>query len=398
MAAQAGVSVETLRYYERRGLVPEPVRSAGGHRDYDPATVQFVRAVKEAQSLGFSLAEIEEYTDLARRDPAGASEAVRTRLEAKVAEIEDRVAALRIARAGLERALDEVWGSVAHSTSNAGYLARGGRDPELDGGPLHVTNGESVASTLRSTSLEGVVLSWDDVLHVGPLAFDPNESRLLRASFLAEHGWGRADAISSELERRDELLARAAREHVPIVLWFEQDLFDQLQLLQVLAQLPDGSSVELLQADDYLGPLDGPALERLWASRRSLDTTTHAEARRAWRDVCEGEVESAVGRDLAALPYVETALRRLREERAEPSRTKRQLLTALADGPQTPLQLFAANQALEEAVFLGDTWCFLFVYELAQDGLVRPVGGGRVPLPPPRGDYERFVTTLLELG
>src|ERR671933_1356058 len=74
VAERAGVNVETLRYYERRGLLPEPPRSEGGHREYGADTVRFVRAVKEAQSLGFSLAEIEEYLRLARRDPRTAAE------------------------------------------------------------------------------------------------------------------------------------------------------------------------------------------------------------------------------------------------------------------------------------------------------------------------------------
>src|SRR5437763_3596828 len=120
------------------------------------------------------------------------------------------------------------------SYERRGLLPEPSRDPDPEGAPLHVTNGESVASTLRTTSLEGVVLSWDDVLHVGPLAFDPAESRCLRARFLAEHGWGDEDAIRAELERRDDLLGRART----VVLWFEHDLVDQLQLLQVLSQLP----------------------------------------------------------------------------------------------------------------------------------------------------------------
>jgi DNA-binding transcriptional MerR regulator len=52
VAGRAGVNVETLRYYERRGLLPEPARSAGGHREYGADAVRFVRAVKEAQSIG----------------------------------------------------------------------------------------------------------------------------------------------------------------------------------------------------------------------------------------------------------------------------------------------------------------------------------------------------------
>jgi DNA-binding transcriptional MerR regulator len=384
VAEQAGVNVETLRYYERRGLLPEPPRSDGGHREYGAEAVRFVRAVKEAQSLGFSLAEIEEYLRVSRRDPGAASKAARDRLTGKLEEVDASMAALRTRRAGLERALYEVWGPLERRTSNAAYLARGGRDPVL--GLLHVTNGESVASTLRATSLEGVVLSWDDVLHVGPLAFDQEESRTLRAGFLAEHGWEREDAIHAELTRRDELLARAER----IVLWFEQDLVDQLQLLQVLSQLGDEAEVELVQADDYLGSLEGPALEELWPSRRPLGREARELARRTWREVCAGEVEALA---VEGLPHLRAALGRLLEERAPLPRTKRQLLAALRDGPLRPLELFTANQAQEEAVFLGDTWCFLFLWELARDGLVAP----EPPLPPPRGDHDAFTAVLVEL-
>jgi hypothetical protein len=216
------------------------------------------------------------------------------------------------------------------------------------GATLHVTNGGSVASSLRATSLEGVVLSWDDVLHVGPLAFDPEESRTIRARFLSEHGWGAEDAIHTELTRRDDLLGQAKR----IVLWFEHDL---------------------------------------WPSRRPVGHEARALARRTWRRVGAGEIEPV---RVDSLPHLEAALVRLLEERAPLPRTKRQLLEALRDGPLRPLELFAANQAREEAVFLGDAWCFLFLWELARDGLVAP----EPPPPPPRGDYDAFVAVPLELS
>ena len=108
--------------------------------------------------------------------------------------------------------------------------------------------------------------------------------------------------------------------------------------------------------------------------------------------MCDDRLEPFLSRDTSALPYLEPALRRLIEERAPLSRTKRQLLSLLADGPKKPLELFVANQRLEDAVFLGDTWCFLFLSELAEAGLVT-----RLPEPPPRGAYEAFVTTTVEL-
>ena len=59
VARQAGVNVQTLRYYERRGLLREPARRSSGYREYPPHTVRLIRFIKRAQELGFTLAEIE---------------------------------------------------------------------------------------------------------------------------------------------------------------------------------------------------------------------------------------------------------------------------------------------------------------------------------------------------
>ena len=67
IAERAGVNVETLRYYERRGLLPAPERTPSGHRRYDEETVRLLRAIKEAQAVGFTLAEIAEYLRATRR-------------------------------------------------------------------------------------------------------------------------------------------------------------------------------------------------------------------------------------------------------------------------------------------------------------------------------------------
>jgi hypothetical protein len=108
--------------------------------------------------------------------------------------------------------------------------------------------------------------------------------------------------------------------------------------------------------------------------------------------VCRGDFDAALERDTGALPHLASALRRLREEREPLSRTKRQLLEALREGPRRPVEVFLASQAAEEAVFLGDTWAFLYLYELGQDGLVRPL-----PAPPPRGDHDEFAAASVEL-
>jgi MerR family mercuric resistance operon transcriptional regulator len=64
LAREAGVNVETIRYYQRRGLVPEPVKPLGGIRNYAPGHVQRLRFIKRAQQLGFSLEEVAELLSL----------------------------------------------------------------------------------------------------------------------------------------------------------------------------------------------------------------------------------------------------------------------------------------------------------------------------------------------
>src|ERR1700741_1826199 len=94
VAERAGVNVETLRYYERRGLLPAPDRTPSGHRRYDEETVRLLRAIKEAQAVGFTLAEIAEYLRAAKRS-GSPSEVLRIRMAAKIDEIDSRIASLR---------------------------------------------------------------------------------------------------------------------------------------------------------------------------------------------------------------------------------------------------------------------------------------------------------------
>src|SRR6476469_5906405 len=141
VAERAGVNVETLRYYERRGLLPSPDREPSGHRRYDEETVRFLRAIKEAQAVGFTLSEIAEYLRAARRS-AAPSETLRVRMAAKIDQIDDRIAALRRMREELARVVGCACNSLDHCTCGAAYLARRGREPSVRPSLLHVTNGE----------------------------------------------------------------------------------------------------------------------------------------------------------------------------------------------------------------------------------------------------------------
>lgn len=102
VARRGGVNLETIRYYERRGLLPKPPRTASGYRSFGPDTVRRLRFVKRAQALGFSLKEIKALLSL-RAAPKARCADVRARAEAKIEEIDVKIRALEAMRKALQR-------------------------------------------------------------------------------------------------------------------------------------------------------------------------------------------------------------------------------------------------------------------------------------------------------
>ncbi len=107
VAAAARVKLQTLRYYERRGLLAEPDRTLGGHRVYPGEAVTLLRVIKTAQRLGFTLAEVADLLETgshhhARRPDAG----LQARAAAKLAEVEQKITDLTIIRDTLREAVD----------------------------------------------------------------------------------------------------------------------------------------------------------------------------------------------------------------------------------------------------------------------------------------------------
>jgi DNA-binding transcriptional MerR regulator len=103
VADAAGVNRETLRYYERRGLLASPDRSPGGHRMYDEQAVVTLRVIKAAQRLGFTLDEVADLIEVGPR--WGRDSSLRARAAEKLVEVEARIADLTLLRANLRAAI-----------------------------------------------------------------------------------------------------------------------------------------------------------------------------------------------------------------------------------------------------------------------------------------------------
>lgn len=245
---------------------------------------------------------------------------------------------------------------------------------------LHVTNGASAVLVLQHAALEGDFLSWDDVLHEGPVRGDlaPADRRAERATFIAGAGWASdAATVEATFTARDARLAAALREGEPVALWFEHDLYDQWQLVEVLAQVAAiagaDADVELVLPSDYIGNFRPGAVYAAWDARTRCTALHLGTAVRAWLALTGSDpqaIDALRAESTDALPHLHAALTRHAEEfpdvRAGLARTERQLLEALEGGPRALRELFvAAHHARETAVFLGDTVFLSIVARLA---------------------------------
>lgn len=114
VAKAAAVHVETMRYYERRGLVPRPPRNASSYRHYPENTVTRVQFVRHAQTLGFSLDEIGELLSL-RAAPRARCADVKRRAEVKLGEIDTKIRSLRAMHRTLTRLVSQCDGRLPAS-------------------------------------------------------------------------------------------------------------------------------------------------------------------------------------------------------------------------------------------------------------------------------------------
>lgn len=111
VARHTGLGVETVRYYEREGLIPPPPRSTGGYRRYSDDSVRRLTFIRQAKALGFSLTEIRELLSLSA-DSQASSHAVKQLAEQRLADIDTRIAALQRMRAALADVTGQCPGDV----------------------------------------------------------------------------------------------------------------------------------------------------------------------------------------------------------------------------------------------------------------------------------------------
>jgi hypothetical protein len=279
---------------------------------------------------------------------------------------------------------------------------------------LHVTNGVSAAQGIRDAGIPGDVLCWNDILHEGPLpaTTDEREFAASRARFIAGCGLGRHAEIRDEFDRRDARLVEARHED-EVVLWFEHDLYDQLQLVQVLARLAPRvrrpRRLSQVASNRYLGTLPANWFTTEFAYRDPVTDATCLEAVHAWQALTSDDPKRLDGAraSFLELPFLAQAVTRHLQEfpavASGLSRFESQLLRVLSDGPQDLVTAYyASHHDAEESIFLGDTVFAWHVSRLSQgdDALIRGLDGRPIAMPgelsPEHWEQRVLLTPLAE--
>jgi hypothetical protein len=275
--------------------------------------------------------------------------------------------------------------ATARSRLLAGHPDATPDDSPLDWMPeaLHVSNGD--ATDVPGTGLARRVVYWRDVLHEGPVPdVAPAELRRIRADYLTGYQSAEPAGIMRQFTERDQALQ--ANRDGEYVLWFEADLYDQLQIAEILTRLADlgvpAGRITLICIGEHAGIARFGGLGELTAEQlRELPHTTACArltaaalelATRAWaafRAPSPGGLGAIAAARLGELRFLGEAFDRLSREypatRDGLSLTERRVLAAVADGAPDAGTAFVRAAARETRPYMGDTTCFSRMDQMA---------------------------------
>lgn len=235
---------------------------------------------------------------------------------------------------------------------------------------LHITNGDSTVELLRAAEITGDKLPWRDVLHMGPVPSGCalRDLSVVRASFIASLAWGEKKTLLADFQRRDDTL-ESATDYDHILLWFEHDLYDQLQLLQLLDWFNQRAELQpklaLINPNKHLGYHTVEEVPALFAQQKPVTNSQLMLATAIWDAFTQPTPEQlalCLHRDLSALQHLRAAILRTLGELPAPdsglNQTETSILTILDDrrleGSLTKIELFREYNRREAAAFQGD--------------------------------------------
>ena len=250
--------------------------------------------------------------------------------------------------------------------------------------PLHVANGHCTTRLIEAAGVPGRTQIWADALHDGPVPDVPDDQLVrMRARFIASGLDVTPEAVEADL-RNWRAVVDDYTGYDELVLWFEHDLFDQLNLIQLLSRVgrdrPVPKPISLISIDSYpghphfkgLGELTPADIASLFKTRSRVTPEQVALAAAAWdafRTQDRARLQAFLRQDTTALPFLGAALQRHLDEAPDSdglTRSERRLLEQLSRGPLEIHAAWAGMHAGECAYYITDSSFWTLVQSLAQ--------------------------------
>ena len=259
---------------------------------------------------------------------------------------------------------------------------------------LNITNGDGAAGVLKASSVAGDVLPWRDPMHHGPFpaGLSLDDLRPLRAQYLAGPE-GDIQAVERDFRLRDDHL-KASANYDRVILWFEHDLLDQLQILQILDWFASAdlqaTHLQLICIDAFpgidgfrgIGQLDKIQMASLLGKRTDVTKGMVQLAQAGWaafRSASPLALMDFINSDLSLLPFLKAALQRHLEEfpgtKSGLNRTEQQIISLVSQGVDGPVDLFLQNMDYETALFVGDWSTYSVIDRLCEAGILHTQNG-----------------------
>lgn len=271
---------------------------------------------------------------------------------------------------------------------------------------LNITNGDCAVDIMKKAGIAGKFLPWRDVLHDGPVPKGLGLEALseIRAEFIISRNWGEPEVIKRDFIERDGIL-KSFQEYEKVILWFEHDLYDQLQIIQILDWFHENGKnkveLSLICRDKYLGMLSPNEMKELLNYEEPVTKKHLLLSSKAWSAFRENSPElwiQLLNEDISALPFLKGAVIRMLEEYPSCynglSRTGQQALKIITRGEKLANKVFGLSQELEERMFLGDSsfWVILQEFLDSSPALLKLPDGKKLTLPTAK-DQELTITS-----
>lgn len=276
---------------------------------------------------------------------------------------------------------------------------------------LIITNGDGAVGAIKNAEIEAEFLPWRDILHEGPVISksEIEEVSKIRAEFIADLGWATKAKIKKDFSERDKKLHELSN-YESIILWFEHDLYDQLQLLQILDWIYNNevkNEIYLICEDQYIGESSPDLLLKNYSVKEKLSPKTIKLGSHIWKIFCGNnpkELEKIIEKSNSALPFINSAIKRLLEEfpdeKSGLSRTETQILKIVENEGKSPGEIFRVFLDMEDPKYHGDWTVFQYIHSLCTSShpLLRYSNGTKTFPPQNEKDYLKEVIELTPKG